>query len=105
MVKYDLNEVFHSLADPTRRDILTQTIERSKTISELVERYDMSFVAVAKHVAVLERAQLVRKQRRGREQLVQASPSALRFAASQLQRYEQLWNNRFDHLEEVINKE
>ena len=65
-----VDELFHALADTTRRDILRRCIAGEPSVSRLARAYPMSFAAVQKHVAVLERAGLVTKERRGREQLV-----------------------------------
>ena len=69
--------LFHALADATRRDILRRSVRGELSVSRLAEAYPMSFAAVQKHVAVLERAGLVVKERRGREQLVRTDPDAL----------------------------
>ena len=75
----EIDRLFRALADATRRDILVRTIQQEQSVSALARRYEMSFAAVQKHVAVLERATLVTKERRGREQIVHANgPTALR---------------------------
>ncbi len=94
--------IFHALADATRRDILTRVISAEQSISALARRYDMSFAAVQKHVAVLERASLVSKQRRGREQLVHGEPLALRRARSLLDDYEEIWRARTKGIEDLL---
>ena len=83
--------VFHALADATRRDIVAVALAGEQSVSDLARRYPMSFAAVQKHVAVLERAGLVTKQRRGREQRVSGSPGALREAHEVLDRLEAVW--------------
>ena len=70
-----VDRVFHALADATRRDILRRSIGGELSVSRLAESYPMSFAAVQKHVTVLERAGLVTKERRGREQLVSTDPT------------------------------
>ncbi|MGH3464142.1 MAG: ArsR/SmtB family transcription factor, partial [Kribbellaceae bacterium] len=65
-----MDDLFHALADATRRDIVRRSVQGELSVSRLAELYPMSFAAVQKHVAVLERAGLVTKERRGREQLV-----------------------------------
>ncbi|HVM15027.1 MAG TPA: metalloregulator ArsR/SmtB family transcription factor, partial [Egibacteraceae bacterium] len=77
------DRVFHALADVTRRDIIVRTLEGEHSVSALARRYPMSFAAVQKHVAVLEEAGLVTKQRKGREQLVRGNVDTVR-RASQL---------------------
>src|SRR6476469_1876846 len=98
----DADRVFHALADATRRDILAQAIEREQSVSALARRYEMSLTAVQKHVAVLERAALVSKQRSGREQRVAANPHTLRSAAKVLAGFEQLWVQRATKIAEIL---
>jgi DNA-binding transcriptional ArsR family regulator len=98
----DLNLVFQSLADPTRRDILAHVSRRSLSIGDIAKRYDLTFAAVSKHLKVLERARLVVKQRRGKEQIVTAAPDTVRQASEYLKRYQAMWNERFDALDEYL---
>jgi DNA-binding transcriptional ArsR family regulator len=94
--------VFQALADATRRDIVRLTMHGEYSVSELAGRYPMSFAAVQKHVAVLQRAQLVTKQRRGREQLVRCRPDTVRDAATLLDEFAALWRDRLDRFGEVL---
>jgi DNA-binding transcriptional ArsR family regulator len=94
--------IFHALADATRRDILVRAIQREQSVSELAGRYRMSFAAVQKHVAVLERARLVTKQRAGREQIVHSNTSTLRRATDLLDSYERLWFARADRIADLL---
>jgi DNA-binding transcriptional ArsR family regulator len=96
------DRIFHALADTTRRDILTRVIREEQSVSALARQYPMSFAAVQKHVAVLERAALVTKQRRGREQVVHIHLAALRRAARLLDRYEQLWRHRARGIQQIL---
>ena len=98
----DVDRIFQALADSTRRDIVRRVLQREQSVSELAERYAMSFAAVQKHVAVLERASLVVKQRRGREQLVHGNPDALRKAADLLDQYEDLWRHRVTRIDDLL---
>jgi DNA-binding transcriptional ArsR family regulator len=97
--------VFGALADATRRDILTRTTRGPESVSGLARHYAMSFAAVQKHVAVLERATLVTKERRGREQLVRAHLPTLRRAAELLESYQQLWEQRVDAIADILAEE
>ena len=94
--------VFQALADSTRRDIVRLTMNGEYSVSELARRYPMSFAAVQKHVAVLQRAQLVKKERRGREQIVRGHPDAVRSAATLLDEFAALWRDRIDRFGEVL---
>ena len=97
-----MDRVFAALADATRRDIVTRVLRQEASVSALARNYGMSFAAVQKHVAVLERAGLVRKERRGREQLVRGDVDTLRAAARLLGQYEELWRARIGRIEEVL---
>jgi len=96
------DRVFQALATATRRDILARTISQEQSVSALARHYEMSFAAVQKHVAVLERAALVTKQRRGREQIVSANVPTLHKAAALLDAYEQLWIERTTRIADIL---
>lgn len=96
------DRVFHALADATRRDILQRTLEGQHSVSALARRYPMSFAAVQKHVAVLEGAALVIKQRNGREQLVSGNVDTMRKAFRLLEQLEAVWRSRIDRIGEVL---
>lgn len=98
----DLDLVFGSLAHPVRRDILRRGARERLTVGDMARSYDLSFAAVSKHIKILERARLVTKRRRGREQVVELSRDAFDSASAYLKEYEQLWNNRFDRLEKYL---
>jgi DNA-binding transcriptional ArsR family regulator len=97
-----VDALFHALADSTRRDILHRCVAGESSVSRLAEAYPMSFAAVQKHVAVLERAGLVTKERRGREQLVHTDPDAVRRARQALDDLEQAWRGRVDAMAELL---
>jgi DNA-binding transcriptional ArsR family regulator len=92
------DRIFHALADATRRDIVAVVLQTEQSVSDLARRYPMSFAAVQKHVAVLERAGLVTKQRRGREQRVRGDVATLREARHLLDGLEVLWRGRLDRI-------
>lgn len=94
--------MFHALADATRRDILLRTLEGQHNVSALARRYPMSFAAVQKHVAVLEGAGLVIKQRNGREQLVRGNVDTMRKAHQLLEQLEAVWTARIDQIGELL---
>ncbi|MEK9502805.1 ArsR/SmtB family transcription factor [Gaopeijia maritima] len=98
----EVDRLFRALADGTRRDIVRRTLAREATVSQLAESYDMSFAAVQKHVAVLERAGLVTKHAQGRERLVRGNPEAIRRAQALLDRYEQIWRGRVERLDALL---
>jgi DNA-binding transcriptional ArsR family regulator len=96
------DRVFHALADATRRDILLHTLEGQHSVSALARRYPMSFAAVQKHVAVLEGAGLVTKERKGREQLVQGDVDTMRKAHRLLEHLEAVWTDRINRIDEIL---
>ena len=101
----EADRVFQALADTTRRDILARTMRQGESVSELARRYEMSFAAVQKHVAVLQRAALVTKEKRGREQIVQGNAETLRRAAELLDAYEQIWIQRAARITDILAEE
>jgi DNA-binding transcriptional ArsR family regulator len=98
----DADLLFRALADATRRDIVGRTMDGSCSVSNLARSYPMSFAAVQKHVAVLERAGLVTKERRGREHLVAGNPAALRAAHDALDRLELIWRERVARMDALL---
>ncbi|HEX5120093.1 MAG TPA: ArsR family transcriptional regulator [Pseudonocardiaceae bacterium] len=100
-----VDRVFRALADATRRDILARVLSAEQSVSTLAEHYPMSFAAVQKHVAVLERAALVSKIRRGREQIVHGDVTALRDATRLLDAYEEIWRHRADRIEQILSED
>lgn len=99
-----LDSMFHALADATRRDILARVSKMECSISELAKPYALSFAAIAKHISVLERANLVQKKRRGKEQIVSLTPRTLQVAEKHIARYTSMWNERFDKLEHILKE-
>lgn len=97
-----MDRLFHALADTTRRDIITQVIRREQSVSELARNYAMSFAAVQKHVALLERCALVSKSRRGREQIVRGNLETVRRAIRLLDAYEDIWRQRAERIEDLL---
>src|SRR4051812_472564 len=100
--KNDADRVFGAIADPTRRDILTRVLVKEASVSGLAESYAMSFAAVQKHVAVLEKAGLVTKENRGRERLVRGDVRTVRAAARLLDHFEEIWRGRIQRLDALL---
>ena len=98
----DSDRVFAALGDHTRRDIVRRAISAEEGILELASHYPMSFAAIQKHVAVLERAGLITKQRIGRRRVVRTNLEALLVARRLLDQYEELWRARIDRMNELI---
>jgi DNA-binding transcriptional ArsR family regulator len=98
----DVDLLFHALADATRRDIVQRTMGEQFSVSALAREYPMSFAGVQKHVAVLERAGLVTKQRKGREHLVAGNAASLRAAHDALDRLELVWRDRVARMDGLL---
>ena len=99
------DRLVHALSDAPRRDILHRSVEGGLAVSPLAEEYTRSFAAGQKQVAVLERAGLVSKERRGREQLVRTEPDAVRRARAALDRLEDLWRGRVDRMSLILSED
>jgi DNA-binding transcriptional ArsR family regulator len=96
------DRLFHALADTTRRDILRRSLQGENSVSTLASYYPMSFAAVQKHVAVLEKAELVTKERRGREQMVRGDVVAVHYAFELLEQFEAVWRSRLGRFSEIL---
>lgn len=106
MVEYtlSLDSIFGSLADPTRRDILQRVSNEELSVSEIAFPYDLTLAAVSKHLKILEKAKLIIKNRRGKQQFVQLAPQALKDADEYLEQYRRVMTARFDSLEQYLNE-
>jgi len=100
----DHDSLFGALADATRRDIVRRAIDAEEGVAELAAHYPMSFAAVQKHVAILERAGLVTKHRAGRRKVVRTNPEGLRRARRLLDQYEELWRGRIARMSALITQ-
>jgi|tagenome__1003787_1003787.scaffolds.fasta_scaffold19841915_2 DNA-binding transcriptional ArsR family regulator len=100
-----LDAVFGSLADPIRRDILTRVSSTPLSVNDIAAPYDVSLAAVSKHLKVLERAELVIKERRGKQQFVRLAPEGIKTANDYLEFYKSHFSDRIDSLAEFIEKE
>jgi DNA-binding transcriptional ArsR family regulator len=100
----EVDRLFHALADATRRDILHRCIRGEPSVSRLADVYPISFAAVQKHVAVLERAGLVTKERRGREQLVRTDRGAVDRARRALDELEAAWRGRVERMGDLLSQ-
>ncbi|MGL5808351.1 MAG: ArsR/SmtB family transcription factor [Nocardioides sp.] len=95
--------LFHALADRTRRDIMRRVLAGECSVSALAAKYDMSFAAVQKHVAVLERAGLITKRRVGREALASGEVEAVRSVTSMLAELESVWRGRIARMDALLD--
>lgn len=97
-----VDRLFHALADATRRDIVRRSMTGEHSVSDLASGYPMSFAAVQKHVAVLERAGLVTKTQQGRARLVTTDIAAIQRASQLLDQIEDLWRIRVSKMSELL---
>ncbi|HEY8700491.1 MAG TPA: metalloregulator ArsR/SmtB family transcription factor [Arthrobacter sp.] len=97
-----VDRLFQALSDSTRRDIVRRVTAGDYSVSGLAALYAMSFAAVQKHVAVLERASLVTKEKRGREQIVRGNQEGLRQARRLLDEYEAMWRQRAGRIADIL---
>jgi DNA-binding transcriptional ArsR family regulator len=103
-IALDHDRIFGALGDATRRDIVRRAIDGEEGVAELAAHYAMSFAAVQKHVAVLERAGLVSKHQSGRRKVVRTNLEGLRVARRLLDRYEELWRERVERMDQVLSE-
>lgn len=97
-----LDAVFHALADRTRRDILRRVMREGQSVSELAANYDMSFAAVQKHVAVLERAGLVTKTKEGRRRLSRGEITSIRSVSALFGELENVWRGHIARIDDLL---
>jgi DNA-binding transcriptional ArsR family regulator len=100
----NLDTVFQSLADPTRRDILRRVGEAELSIGEIAQNYNLTFGAISKHLKVLERASLIVKKRKGREQVVKLAPQSFIGATEYLEWYKPFWTDKLISLETYLKE-
>lgn len=96
--------LFHALSDRTRRDIVRRVLAGEQSVSALAANYEMSFAAVQKHVAVLERCGLITKRRSGRQALASGDVQALRSVSSMLIELEDIWRGRIARIDDLISR-
>ena len=96
--------LLHALADATRRDIVRRVLHDEHSVSDLAREYTMSFAAVQKHVAVLERADLITKHQRGRERLVRGRIDTVRDVYRLLDDLEAIWRDRMQRFGEILDE-
>ncbi len=95
---------FAALSDATRRGVLEQLGRADASISDLAEKFRMTLTGIKKHVGVLEQAGLVSTEKVGRVRTCKLGPRRLEQEAAWIERYRQLWDARFDELDNVIKE-
>jgi len=102
---YDLDRIFHALADPTRREILRLASTGPRSVTDLARPFDISLAAISKHIQVLEGARLVVREKRGRTATARLNGEAMKTAAQWLAEYRRFWGERLDALEAMLLEE
>jgi len=97
-----LDQVFHALADPTRRAILERLTRREASVSELAKPLDISLAAVVQHVQVLEESGVIHTEKAGRVRTCRIAPQGLSAAERWIAERRGLWERRFDRLGEIL---
>ncbi len=100
-----MNRIFHALSDGTRRAMLRELSYGERTVSELADPHPMTLAAASKHIKVLEKAGLVRREIRWRTHVCHLEATPLKTAQDELAFYEQFWTNRLDALAHLLNEE
>ncbi len=100
----EMNHIFHSLADPTRRQILKRLTSDVLTVSEIAKPYTISLPAISKHIKILEQANLIRKEQHGREHSIHLQHETFRSAEHYIAFYTKFWNKKLDGLEKFLEK-
>ncbi|BES70551.1 metalloregulator ArsR/SmtB family transcription factor [Marinobacter nanhaiticus D15-8W] len=100
-----LNTVFHALGDATRRQMLLELADGERTVGELAKPFEISLAAASKHIKVLEKAGLIRREVRWRTHVCHLEPAPLAGAHEWLGFYERFWTDRLDALERLLHKE
>ena len=107
MVQYSnsrLDVTFSALSDATRRGVLTELGRGDASISKLAEQFHMSLTGMKKHVGILEDAGLVNTEKVGRVRKCKLGPDRLDIESVWIEKYRELWDQRFDALELVVQE-
>ena len=99
-----LDRTFGALADPTRRRILAQLAKGEECVTDLAQPHAMSLAAVSKHLIVLERAGLVKRQRKGRVHWLKLEAKPMQEAQAWIDRYRKFWEGNLDQFENYLDK-
>ena len=95
-------DIFHAIADPTRRAIITLIALQAMTPNALAEHFDMSRQAVSKHIKILTECQLVRQEQTGREIFYRLNANKMKEIDVWLEQFRKIWDTRFDQLDEIL---
>lgn len=104
VVVNSLNTTFAALSDPTRRAMIERLARGPTSVHGLTERFDVSQQMISKHIAVLVRARIVVKTKRGRESVCALRPEAIKIVSDWAFNYRRLWEERMDKLDAVVTR-
>jgi DNA-binding transcriptional ArsR family regulator len=99
-----MDDAFHALANPTRRNILERLTRHSLTVTEIANAYDFALPTISKHLSVLERAQLIKKKKIGREYVVSFEPTTMKSVAEYVSFYRKFWTQQLENLEKYLSE-
>lgn len=100
-----LDRTLVALADPTRRSILERLSRGEARVTELAEPFSISLNSVSKHIRMLERAELVRRRKAGKEHLLSFNRAPLDEAAVWIEQHRELWSLRLSALDDLLRAE
>ena len=98
-------DVFHAIADPTRREIINLLAQGSLNLNSIAENFPISRPAISKHIKVLTESGLVAIRQKGRERFCEARPENLKEAARWIEQYREFWTKKLDSLENFLAEE
>lgn len=98
-------DVFHAIADPTRRSILMSLTKESQNVNALAERFDMTRQAVSLHVKYLQECGVITIKQVGRERLCNLHVEKLAEAVEWLEPFRKMWEDRFNRLDDLLNND
>lgn len=107
MIKYSdpMDLIFYSLSHPVRREILKLVRSKDYLVTELAKEFEVSLAAISKHIKVLEKAKMIRRNKSGRIHNISINEDGLFTAEQWIKEYQSFWNQQFDHLEDYFQKE
>src|SRR6185437_1950582 len=98
------SQVFHALADPTRRVVFERLCRQEMSVAEITSGFPVSQPAISQHLATLRRAGLVSERREGRRAYYRSDPAGLGPLADWMERYRQFWPARLQKLKRVLKE-
>jgi len=102
---HPLQPSFRALADPTRREILRQLTKKELTISEVVEKFELTRTAVRKHLTILEEGQMITVTPRGKERITRLNPKGIKKTADWFSYFDSYWDTALGSLKKAVERE